>query len=666
MKISWNHLSQLVELDNIKIEEAANKLTLAGLEVENLAYIDKIKDTILDASITANREDIKGWTQIALELSAILKRPLKTKENARHHHNIQVKNFLNTEKLKIFQELCVCHIHNASVLHKSKYFDEYANALGFSRTKSVLDIINFINLKWGQSINAYELKSGKLKEGGDFTFEAKYKMTKEKEVKIKFFINSQELRRIKVSNNRNNLIDCDVILINYSNKEKSNNSCSAREFRNNLFNAYSEILCLTKQTVDKNNVKNHTIYYHYQNNEVQRHISCKLQNVNKILGPVSTTKDGKQFLDLNTITDIAKDLNLDTEYTDRKLRIKIPPERRKDLCNEADIAEEVARIYGFNYFYDILPKFKHAKSLSNKSNIKKKIRRIFRSMGLHEVINCSMKRKKVHEDNLKIINPLNQEQEVLRTNLVGGILANKRYNDNQSNSNLEAFEIGNVFSKRAYDLEHKESLHVCCLLNNNTFNRSTWQACKSPLTWLQAKGHAEEFFEKISASISWSISANNNSFTECIKQHTHSSNSIYVTSCNQAIGILSEANYLNKKIDGSTYFLEINLDKLLKTINLAKHLQYIYNQYSNYPKITRDFSVTVNYKVSVEEIKNVIKEAESKASKIIESVTMVNEYWNNQHQKTICMRIIYRSNHKTLTNKDIEILDNMLKSKLMF
>ncbi len=321
----------------------------------------------------------------------------------------------------------------------------------------------------------------------------------------------------------------------------------------------------------------------------------------------------KKFLDASTIIKISQDLNLDTKYINDIIQLAIPSERRNDIKDSTDVAEEVARIYGFNNFHDTLPRFKQLNALKERRQIKQKIRRILRSLGLHEVINNSFESKKAQSSSIYIVNPLNREQKILRKNIIGGIIASKQYNTNQANDNFEAFEIGHVFIKKSDTKKYQESLHLGYLLENDSFNRSTWQTFKTPLTWLQAKGHAEELFERINAKISWSKTIGNNAFSECIIYYTHPKNRIYVVNNNQAIGILSQVNYPDQTTTRNSYFLEINLYELVKAIQPVKHLQYIYNQYSNYPKITRDFSIKVSSKIAMETIQNTIEDIKKKA-----------------------------------------------------
>lgn len=77
MKISWNCLNDIIKLKNINIKKITNRLTLAGLEVENTTYDDMIPDTFIKVDITANRQDLNSFISIASEISALLNSPIQ-------------------------------------------------------------------------------------------------------------------------------------------------------------------------------------------------------------------------------------------------------------------------------------------------------------------------------------------------------------------------------------------------------------------------------------------------------------------------------------------------------------------------------------------------------------------------------------------------------------
>ena len=76
MKFSWKLINNFVNISHIPLKKFTNKLTLSGIEVEEITAIDFMQDTIFDVSITANRKEICSIMAIAKEISIIFKTPL--------------------------------------------------------------------------------------------------------------------------------------------------------------------------------------------------------------------------------------------------------------------------------------------------------------------------------------------------------------------------------------------------------------------------------------------------------------------------------------------------------------------------------------------------------------------------------------------------------------
>ena len=644
MKISWKHLGEFIDLGYVNINTTAIKLTLAGFEVDSIEYVSTIEDNILDISITANRQDIAGWAQMAVEVSAIIERPLKILEKP---DNIEPLYLYSTKGP--LSGVCVHHIENISLVRNKLNHTQQLKILGLSSTKSILDTIKFINLKWGQKIKVYrftqkknQIKNLNIKPWLTEDFKARRTS--------KVYIGNQALLEITEENIAENISIASIILVNYNEKKVSS--------QDYCFHAYSEILRSIGRK--EKNEKKDLIYYH-QYKQREKWIRFTSREINKMLGPKSI--DGSKYLlSARKISRITNSLNLYTKIVDDQIIVKIPAIREDEIKEKADIAEEVARIYGFHNFHDRLPKFQSVHRKSEKYIVKQRIRRALRSIGMHEIINYSFESKKNTDYAAKIVNPLNQEDENLRVNLIKGVINTKIYNVSQGNESFEAFEIGHVFRLNVLNQSYGESVRLSCLLGNENFNYSSWQIDKTRLTWLQAKGHAEELFEKINAHILWSASVKNNHFIESVKEYTHPKKRIYITHQNQAIGILSQIDCKKNNINSKNYFIEVHLAGLLNSIQSKNHLRYIYNHYSMYPKVIRDFSTTVSIAIATESIISCIKHEQE--NKIIESVSIVSEYYNNRDKKTICFRVIYRSKLKTLTSKEIKILDDKLKLRL--
>lgn len=632
MKISWNCLNQIIDLNHLNVVDITDKLTMAGFEVDNITNETTIPDTLFDIDITANRQDIIGFVDIAIEISALLNIPIKNHKNVRNSHN--------NANLKEYSYI----IKNIDIQKSNHTIIKYLHNFNFKVTYTILDIINFINLKWGQKIKIYKLEALEKRET-PYSIEIKINSKGWEEV----YTNDGTTNEITINNINDEEKIQDLLLINY-NLSNNYSSFAYQEICTILDIQYQQLLIPKTQA--------------YRRGHKKRIIICKIDTIKNTLGPVKKNQNVPPF-DINTIITTLKSLNFRINSKNDQLQIEVPKERENDICNETDIIEEIGRIYGFNNFIDKLPTFTRRFSSSHILHLNQKIRRILRSMGLHEVINYSLQGTRSNKKCL-VINPLNQDQSVLRDSLIEDIILSKLYNINQDNECIEVFELGTIFSKELTSKQYKESRHLCCLMGNNYFNQLTWQNNKSQLTWSQAKGHIEDLFEKINAQVIWSTKRENNQLIYSLSKYIHPTRSIYISYNNITIGILSQLNHRITNSINSTYnmyFFEIDIIKLSKTITTNNHLKYKYIPYAIYPKTTRDLSIKIDSQLCFQQIFDIINNIKKETSQMIESAKILNEYHNDKNIKTICLRITYRSSDKTLTNEEVEILDDMFKKK---
>lgn len=616
MKISWHYLNELIDLKELNILEVTEKLTLAGLEVENIHYDKEIHDTIFDISITTNRPDLKGFINIATELSAILTKPLKIEE-------IKLQLFPKDNPY-IIKDLTLQNIDSSS--------NKYLHKLNIETKDISLNIINFINLKWGQKIKAYQLE----------------------------YINKNVIEQLC---NNNNIKYIDQYNIKHIGKNKKINFfvlINHQRYNCYSLHAYEEIfrtLKVRKEQITQAAREHHPSHINTKN---INSITCEVDKINKILGPINKTS---YHCRINKIVDILQKLNIQANVTHNHIKINIPQERIDDLQYAVDIAEEVGRIYGFTHFIDKLPFFEDTNTNSNLSWFKNKTRRILRSMGLHEVITSSFQETNTTR-NFSIINPINKDFATLRNNLLENLINLKIDNLHQNNPNFEIFEIGTVFNKNQLEKTQKESINLAFILGNLSFNQQTWQTEKNSLTWYQAKGQVEEIFEKLHIPIIWSTKKKDLFLVNNLSKYIHPTRSIYINYNNLTIGIFSQLNYRiynNKIFNKDIYFFEGNIQQLVNNITKQNHLQYIYLPYPNYPKTTRDFSIEIEPNFSIQNIYQAIKSLKNTKKYIIESIDIMNEYFNKNNDRTICLRISYRSFCKTLTHTEIEIIEQALQ-----
>lgn len=664
MKLSWHCLNELVQLGTMQPIEIANKLTMAGFETEIISHDKNTHDTIFNINITSNRQDIKSIIDIALEISCITKQKLKIDINIvqnQHKHNINIKTITQPLILNNFNEFNYCVINNTYLEFYSPTITKYLTNYELTTSGTILDLINFINIKWGQSIHIYQIEHHNHDKINDFKF---YINRNNQDI---IYLNNQALKKIKINDlhkNHNNTLN--IIIITYIQKHSSHDNINKHVKLNPnwTLHAYKEIFDLLK--LNKSSADCITVYM--KNYLIKRYktIICQTNKINNILGPINNNKH-KTFLTTLDINQILISLNFSTTYHNNTIKIYIPNERIEDIIEEIDITEEIGRIYGFKSFIDTLPKFHHINQSNKIITIKRKIRKTLRSTGLHEVINYSLYNQ-THHDNIPIINPLNKEHISLRTNLTSTLIKTKKYNTNQSNHTFEIFEIGKVFYSNYNNNYKNEHLHIGCIIGNPQFNKSSWKNSTNQLNWFQAKGHLEELFEKINAKIQLTQYNTSNHFIKYIDHYLDTSKTIYLNYKHQTIGIFSQINNKTKIITGlkhNLYIFEINLDDLIKSTYHQQHLKYIYEPYSQYPKIIRDTSINISKNISVQYFIKIIQMIKKQQNNFIESINIIDEFYESNGTKNINLRVTYRSTDKTLTNKEIKILDNIFKKNIL-
>lgn len=180
----------------------------------------------------------------------------------------------------------------------------------------------------------------------------------------------------------------------------------------------------------------------------------------------------------------------------------VPPSHRLDYEREADLIEEVARVYGMDSIAPVLPKV--SRPLAARDDARNeylfwaRIKRWGSGLGLNEVINYSFVGQKdldhlglPAEGRIPIMNPLTAEQDVLRTALAPGLLQNLRHNIAQGNTGLRLFELAHIFeADSTSDTTAKESGRLNILFYGDRFD-GEWPQVQADADYQDIKGCVE-------------------------------------------------------------------------------------------------------------------------------------------------------------------------------
>ena len=650
MKFSWKWLNQLVNINNMHIDQIINQLTLAGFELDSIDNILQSNDKIIDISITPNRPDISSIVGLAKEMSIIFNISLNKQFicNCVCNTNKKSKLKLANNDLKYINYTVINHLQNNQ---SPRWIKNYLVSYDIKPSSLLEDIRKYIQLKWN-----YNIYISTLNKANNFNFKDKLD--------------------IPYDDNVITLVSKNLVIYSFV-KKNAHLGTSYNDFQQ----AYNEAIYLI-QSYGKATIGQLKQYYNSSIKEYQK-IVIHQNNIQNILGPI--VKTNKQHLSIDEIINILQQLHLQPNYKKKTFQVVIPEYRMSDLTREIDIIEEISRIYGFNNFDDDLLKI-HSDKIGNIPVPRTQIshmRLILRNLGLNETLNSSfIHNNKSHNNlittnNISLYNPMNEYQKILRINLIDNLIYNYLYNYKQKNNPCELFEIGKIFyiSSSKIDTLH-EYMHLGCILNNNTFSRNSWLDKHQSMKWFHAKGIIEEFFDKLNCNILWKTSnqysVKNSEFlnSQSKRFNLQKTAIIYDQIKNIPIGIFGQIDKkvfknfdLDSYINTNIYAFEINVYQLINTIQNKKHTQYLMKPYSLYPSITRDISFNLCKKRNID---NIIIDIKTINKEIIESVQIFNEYYDDQNNtRSIGLRIIYRSNNKTLQTQEIENVHARIKNFLI-
>jgi phenylalanyl-tRNA synthetase beta chain len=368
------------------------------------------------------------------------------------------------------------------------------------------------------------------------------------------------------------------------------------------------------------------------------------------------------------IVDLLLSIGLPCRAQDNQTVLVDAPSFRVDIEREADLIEEVARLYGYNNIPTTLPKV----ALSYPEQDKQRLRRLdiadrLVSAGFTEAINYSFVSEK-HAEMLslaegdkrcqvvRLLNPISEEQGVLRTMLLPGLLENVRRNVNFQKTDVKLFEIGKVFNPAGENVQPTETMQLAGVLCGNRYGES------SPLYFKQdgvdifdTKGCVEFILREMglgctdsALGIHFAVPAEG-----CGEPYGETGYCLDVFHVDKKLGSLGKlkTEVLRRfSIKHDVYFFELDFQGICQPPTIAK----MFASLPVYPSVKRDIAIVVPDGVSAGEL---IAAVRKHPDKLIESCELFDVFQGEKIQagyKSVALSITYRSESKTLTEKNVE------------
>lgn len=358
---------------------------------------------------------------------------------------------------------------------------------------------------------------------------------------------------------------------------------------------------------------------------------------------------------------------LDIEIQNQKedvLTIKVPS-YRVDVLREADIAEEVLRIHGFNNVP--LPSSLRS-SISHRPKIdKEKLQNMISddlvSLGITEAMSNSLTKSSYveiakvdqlkEEFNVEMLNPLSSDLNVLRQSLLFNGLEAVRLNQNHGSENVRIFEFGKTYQK--FESGYNEQKYLTIVLSGNK-HLETWNGGDGALSFYTLKGVVEQILKKLGVWKNYNISATKNQLFE--------DGLSYKIAKKKVVDFGWIRSDLKKHFDirNDVFYAEINWDTVLELLSMNK---VKFKELVKFPAVTRDLSLLINEEIKFEEIVNLATKCDKK---LLKEVALFDVYKGKNMEagkKSYAVRFILQDENKTLSDKEIDKVMNKIQQEVV-
>ncbi len=685
MRVPLSWLKEYLE-GQIDDNIIADSLTMAGLEVAALENIDR--DKVLEIEVTPNRSDCLSIIGIAREVKAIfdlkLKKPVFNieKELKGSNFNIIIAN----------SELCYRYaariVKGIKVGPSPEWLKERIEKCGIRSINNIVDITNYVLLEYGHPLHAFDLD---LLEGNCIRVGTPADFGKEEE-------EMETLDGVKRKLSREDLLIWDGIKpIAIAGVMGGANTEVTDKTKNIIIeSAYFKTESI-RRTSKRLGLITEASYRFERGTDIEALIEA-LDRAAFLIKEIAggdiyeildvypkkipqvkisfSTQKLSQFIGVNLkedeIINILNRLHIKV-YKEGDFYIAHVPSHRQDLSMPEDIAEEVARIFGYDKIPAELPQvfkpvFEDVES-SKKRRFLRSIRNFIINLGFNEAVNFSfispeeLNIFEIPENDLRrkyvsLLNPLRQEESILRTMLMPGLLRNVERNTSRGIDSVRVFEIGKVFFKNDETILPTEDIHLGIIVKKEEDYKNPFK--EDPYDFFALKGVLDGLFRHLKIE-NLLYHRSKESFL-----HKGQSADIFVKGDKIGfIGIISP-RVLSKydfKTKPHICMAEINLEKLFSIH--SKNCSLNYKPFSMYPPVKRDTALLISKDFEAQKLLDLIKKY---GSDLIEDFYIFDIYKGKgipEGKQNIAFRVIYRAFDRTLKSEEVTELHTKLIERII-
>ena len=640
--------------------------TEPGTDVIRLLGLD---DVVFEYEITSNRVDCYSVIGIAREAAATFRKKFCPPEVTPTGNSEDVNDYIKVtvKDEDLCPRYCARVVKNIKIGPSPKWMHRRLASVGIRPINNLVDITNYVMEEYGQPMHAYDLDTiagheiivKRAEEGETFTTLDGQERNMDSSV-LMICDGEKSVGIAGIMGGENSMITDDVHTMLFeaacfdgTNIRKSSKKVGLRTDASGKFekgldpnNAQAAIdrACQLVEEMGAGEVVGGMVDVYSRKKEPVR-VPFDADQINALLGTDISREEMLAYFRM-----------IDLEYDENTNEV-IAPTFRHDLFRIADLAEEVARFYGYDNIPTTLPKGEATTGkLSFKLRIEEVARNVAEYCGFSQGMTYSFESPKVFDKlmlpadsplrkAIEIMNPLGEDYSIMRTTSLNGMLTSLATNYNRRNKNVRLYELGNIYLPKALpltELPEERMQFTLGMYGEGDF--------------FSMKGVVEEFLEKAG------LSEREIYDPKAEKPFLHPGRQANILYDGTVIGYLGEVHpdvADTYGIGERAYIAVLDMPEITARANFDRKYEGI----AKFPAVTRDISMVVPKEIMVGQIEQVI---ESKGGEYLESYALFDLYEGSQIKagfKSVAYSIVFRAKDRTLEDADVtKAMDRILKA----
>lgn len=630
-----------------------------------------LRDTVFEYEITSNRVDCYAVIGIAREAAATFGKEFvlpKIKPTGNHDN---VNDFLrvDVEDTELCKRYTARMVKNIQLAPSPRWMQKRLAASGIRPINNIVDITNYVMEEYGQPMHAYDYENiagkkivVKRAENGELfeTLDGQERKLDDQVLMIRDGEKAIGIAGIMGGENSKITDDVQTMIFEAATFDGTNIRLSSKRLGlrtdasgkfekgldpNNAIDAINRA-CELIEELGAGEVVGGVVDI-YPNKVEPSRVKFEPDRINRLLGTNISKEEMIGYFE-----------KIELMY-DEKTNEIVAPTFRQDIHVMADLAEEVARFFGYDKIPTTLPSGEATMGgITYKLRIEEQARETAQFLGFSEAMNYSFESPKVFDrlnfakDSkdrmaIEIMNPLGEDFSVMRTTPLHGLLNSLSTNYNRRNKDVKLYELANVYRPKTLPLTELPDERM-------QFALGFYGAGD----FFVMKGVVEEFFERVGLKEKVTYEPH------CDRPFLHPGRRADIIYCGKTLGYLGEVHpevAQNYKLGEKTYIAVLDMPALIPFTSF----DIKYTGIAKYPAMTRDISMVVPKEILAGQIEEVI---EKFGGDSLESYALFDIYEGDQIQegfKSMAYTITFRRKERTLEEKEVvtamEAIVNALK-----